>query len=248
MAAVEQAKATIQHVEQAHRPDPTSIDAPLAPGKPKERGDTPAEIAQTFLDSIQKAISAKDIEGIVKHFGEDGWWRDILTIDSGDMNSLRTKEIVSGCFFGRDKTWLIFILSQAGSLKKFGVPKIEQLKVTQVRSGIYLPYLLPSLTTLKSPSMRSSSPSTTKSPGSKLTPRSNRTNFAARASSDFANTRLEPGKPTPSLPPSGRSRDTRSTSRIADLSALSTARKLPTATGSSSARRRSSSRRKIRRY
>lgn len=37
-----------------------------------------ADAAQGFCDSIQAAFTAKDEDGIVKHFSNDGWWRDIL--------------------------------------------------------------------------------------------------------------------------------------------------------------------------
>ncbi|GAA5903013.1 flavin-containing monooxygenase [Sporobolomyces salmoneus] len=99
MAAIlDTIKQTISHVE----------NISISPTKPPQ-SQTPFEIAQAFCTSLQSAFDAKDIDGIIKHFREqDGWWRDILTIDF-DFNSLKTSDI-------------------RGHLTKYGVPAIHQLK------------------------------------------------------------------------------------------------------------------------
>ncbi|GAA5907376.1 hypothetical protein JCM5296_002178 [Sporobolomyces johnsonii] len=98
-ALLDTIKQSISHVEH-----------PVSSPQSATRPSAPAEIAQAFCDSIQAAFTAKDIDGIVRHFRRaDGWWRDILNIDF-DFNSLRTNDI-------------------KGHLTKFGVPDIKELKV-----------------------------------------------------------------------------------------------------------------------
>ncbi|KDE04172.1 hypothetical protein MVLG_05396 [Microbotryum lychnidis-dioicae p1A1 Lamole] len=82
----------------------------------------PVAISQKFLDQIQATITAKDIDAIVDCFMDDnqGYWRDILCIDQTDFNTLQTNDI-------------------AGHLNKFGVPAIENLKVTKPQSACIVP-------------------------------------------------------------------------------------------------------------
>lgn len=95
-ALLDSIKQTIMHVENS--------SAPAATTKPT----SPYEIAQAFCSSIQAAFDAKDIDGIIGHFRQDdGWWRDMLTIDF-DFNSLKTSEI-------------------RGHLTKYGVPTVQKL-------------------------------------------------------------------------------------------------------------------------
>ncbi|BGP54614.1 hypothetical protein JCM8202v2_002201 [Rhodotorula sphaerocarpa] len=68
-----------------------------------------AEAAQGFCDSIQAAFDAKDPDGIVGHFTDDGWWRDVLTLDF-DFNSIQKGEIKD-------------------HLSRYGVPALQSLKV-----------------------------------------------------------------------------------------------------------------------
>lgn len=69
-AILDTLKQTTHHIEEAL---PTTLQL-----SPSSAPPTPAETAQAFLDSIQQAFAAKDVEGIVSHFKDDGWWRDIL--------------------------------------------------------------------------------------------------------------------------------------------------------------------------
>lgn len=122
-AVLDSIKPVVQHLENIL---PTSLQ--ISSSTPP----TPAETAQSFLDSIQSAFATKDVEGIVSHFTEDGWWRDILvsplffhvprrsgltfpppvqTIDF-DMNSLKKSEI-------------------AQHLKTYSVPSISNLTVVE---------------------------------------------------------------------------------------------------------------------
>ncbi|GAA5931049.1 flavin-containing monooxygenase [Sporobolomyces koalae] len=101
MAAIlETIKQTISHIETA------------SPQQSEAKSSSPTSdfaIAKAFCDSLQAAFDAKDIDGIIKHFREDdGWWRDILTIDF-DFNSIKTSEI-------------------RGHLTKYGVPAIHALQ------------------------------------------------------------------------------------------------------------------------
>ncbi|GAA5955765.1 hypothetical protein JCM3765_001845 [Sporobolomyces pararoseus] len=101
-AILDTIKQTISHVE--------NTSTSTSPSQPQQQQpQSHFEIAQAFCNSLQAAFDAKDIDGIIKHFREDdGWWRDILTIDF-DFNSLKTSEI-------------------RGHLTKYGVPAIHQLK------------------------------------------------------------------------------------------------------------------------
>lgn len=230
MAAVEQAKATIQHNEN-YRPDPTAVEAPLAPGAPKatKKDESPAELAQTFLDSFQKAIRAEDVEGIAKLFREDGWWRDILTIDSGDFNAFKSNEIVRLVLCKKQfvTSALTFGLRQVASLKKFGVPKLENMKVIKVGSSLSLLALVDLADASCSLSTPSLSPSTPRRPGFKLTSHSKPISFEEKASSVCESHLLEPttGAHTLSSRLFGKSRVTRTFRTIADLSEQSTDRR-----------------------
>ncbi|KAK4049999.1 hypothetical protein OIV83_003823 [Microbotryomycetes sp. JL201] len=106
MAAVDNIKHNIVHKENI-RPDATSIEAPVGK-EAAARGPDPS------------AFDAKDIDGIVKHFCPDGWWRDMLYIDNTDFNTLRTNEI-------------------AGHLKKFGVPSLQNLHVVKPHDAALVP-------------------------------------------------------------------------------------------------------------
>lgn len=97
MATIDTIKQAIVHNE--HYPASNSVQAPLGDEQTKSPNASPAEIATAFVNSLQAAISADDINGIVKHFGDDGFWRDILCIDSGDWNAFRTPELVSVALF-----------------------------------------------------------------------------------------------------------------------------------------------------
>ncbi|GJN93915.1 hypothetical protein Rhopal_006974-T1 [Rhodotorula paludigena] len=99
-------KQTISHVESA-------LPASLKVSQPANR---PADIAQAFCSSIQAAFDAKDIDGIERHFSNDGWWRDILTIDF-DFNSLKKSDI-------------------RGHLTRYGVPAISKLTVIKPHDAI----------------------------------------------------------------------------------------------------------------
>jgi hypothetical protein len=124
-AVLDSIKPVVQHLENVL---PTSLQ--ISSSTPP----TPAETAQSFLDSIQSAFATQDVEGIVSHFTEDGWWRDILVsplffhvsfLSSGtdillarlqtidfDMNSLKKNEI-------------------AQHLKTYSVPSISSLTVVE---------------------------------------------------------------------------------------------------------------------
>ncbi|GAA6062801.1 hypothetical protein JCM10212_006162 [Sporobolomyces blumeae] len=98
-AIIDSVKQSITHVENA---------VTGASSSPSARPKSPFDIAQAFCSSIQAAFDAQDIDGIVRHFRkDDGWWRDILTVDF-DFNSMKTSEI-------------------KGHLGKYGVPKIQKL-------------------------------------------------------------------------------------------------------------------------
>jgi len=78
MAAIlDSIKQTILHVEDSS----STTSKPSSPPTQSSHFD----IAQNFCNSIQAAFDAKDIDGIVKHFRDDGWWRDILV--SGTLPS-----------------------------------------------------------------------------------------------------------------------------------------------------------------
>lgn len=68
-SVVDTLKQTVSHVENVL---PAAIKPVQVPSS------TPAEIAQAFCDSIQAAFTAHDPDGIIRHFTNDGWWRDIL--------------------------------------------------------------------------------------------------------------------------------------------------------------------------
>lgn len=68
-SVIDTLKQTVSHVENVL---PTSLMPVQHPSS------TPAEIAQAFCDSIQAAFTARDADGIIRHFTNDGWWRDIL--------------------------------------------------------------------------------------------------------------------------------------------------------------------------
>ncbi|BGP11269.1 hypothetical protein JCM10049v2_007172 [Rhodotorula toruloides] len=101
-SVIDTLKQTVSHVENVL---PTSLMPVQHPSS------TPAEIAQAFCDSIQAAFTARDADGIIRHFTNDGWWRDILTVDF-DFNSIRKDEI-------------------KGHLSKYGIPEISSLKVVK---------------------------------------------------------------------------------------------------------------------
>uniref|UniRef100_A0A0K3CQ10 BY PROTMAP: gi/472582471/gb/EMS20157.1/ dimethylaniline monooxygenase (N-oxide-forming) [Rhodosporidium toruloides NP11] gi/647402401/emb/CDR48655.1/ RHTO0S19e01728g1_1 [Rhodosporidium toruloides] n=1 Tax=Rhodotorula toruloides TaxID=5286 RepID=A0A0K3CQ10_RHOTO len=101
-SVIDTLKQTVSHVENVL---PTSLKPVQHPSS------TPAEIAQAFCDSIQAAFTARDADGIIRHFTNDGWWRDILTVDF-DFNSIRKDEI-------------------KGHLSKYGIPEISSLKVVK---------------------------------------------------------------------------------------------------------------------
>lgn len=120
-------KQAISHVEHAVLPTRTAITANTY---------SAADAAQAFCNSMQAAFDAKDADGIVKHFRDDGWWRDILvrpllfspaglfqdpsltafvdtfqTVDF-DFNSIKRDEI-------------------KGHLSRYGIPTIQNLKVVK---------------------------------------------------------------------------------------------------------------------
>ncbi|GAA6011517.1 hypothetical protein JCM10207_002646 [Rhodosporidiobolus poonsookiae] len=99
-ATLDTIKQSISHVESV-LPAALKVSAPSP--------TSPADIAQAFLSSIESSFAAKDIQGIVRHFTTDGWWRDILNIDF-DFNSLKTADI-------------------ANHLETFGVPELSSFKV-----------------------------------------------------------------------------------------------------------------------
>jgi len=66
-SVIDTLKQSIAHVES------------VLPSASKGRtSNSPADIAQAFCNSIQAAFDAKDVDGIERHFTEDGNWRDIL--------------------------------------------------------------------------------------------------------------------------------------------------------------------------
>ncbi|KWU44303.1 pyridine nucleotide-disulfide oxidoreductase family protein [Rhodotorula sp. JG-1b] len=95
-------KQAISHVEHAVLPTRTAITANTY---------SAADAAQAFCNSLQAAFDAKDADGIVKHFRDDGWWRDILTVDF-DFNSIKRDQI-------------------KGHLSRYGIPTIQNLKVVK---------------------------------------------------------------------------------------------------------------------
>ncbi|BGP27574.1 hypothetical protein JCM10295v2_006546 [Rhodotorula toruloides] len=101
-SVIDTLKPTVTHVENVL---PTSLKPVQHPSS------TPAEIAQAFCESIQAAFTARDADGIIRHFTSDGWWRDILTVDF-DFNSIRKDQI-------------------KGHLSKYGIPEISSLKVVK---------------------------------------------------------------------------------------------------------------------
>jgi hypothetical protein len=134
MATIDTIKQTIVHNE--HYPAAKSVQAPLGGEAQPTSNASPAEIATAFVNSLQAAISTEDINGIVKHFRDDGFWRDILCIDSGDWNAFRTSELVSFALYpqsGTSELISTFNNLQGNALNKFGVPKIKQLTVIKVR-------------------------------------------------------------------------------------------------------------------
>ncbi|SCV73180.1 BQ2448_7105 [Microbotryum intermedium] len=122
----ETAKRTIVHHENATQ-DVTQTNGA------KAATEDPVAIAQKFLDQIQAAVTAKDIDGIVSCFMDNnqGYWRDILCIDQTDFNTLQTNDIVS--------SKLVLGQGSAGHLNKFGVPGIQNLKVTKPQSACMVP-------------------------------------------------------------------------------------------------------------
>ncbi|SGY12760.1 BQ5605_C011g06594 [Microbotryum silenes-dioicae] len=151
----ETAKRTIAHHEEVTQ-DALHTNDVKAPA-PQE----PVAISQKFLDQIQAAITAKDIDAIVDCFMDDnqGYWRDILCIDQTDFNALQTNDIVSDMLvLGGPWVWRrreegggdfsppflrrqfrSIRVDEAGHLNKFGVPAIENLKVTKPQSACIVP-------------------------------------------------------------------------------------------------------------
>ncbi|KAK4051477.1 hypothetical protein OIO90_004691 [Microbotryomycetes sp. JL221] len=124
MAAVDNVKHNVLHKENI-RPDASSIEAPVGSKANESNGPDPIKVSEEFLSSIQAAFDAQDIDGIVKHFREDGWWRDMLYIDNTalsrtDFNTLRTKEIAS-------------------HLQKFGVPSLRNMHLVKHQDAAFVP-------------------------------------------------------------------------------------------------------------
>ena len=49
-----------------------------------------AKAAHAWCHKFQAALDAQDINDIANHFTDDGWWRDMLTIDATDFNSFKS--------------------------------------------------------------------------------------------------------------------------------------------------------------
>lgn len=50
-----------------------------------------AKAAHAWVSEFQAALDAKDADKITNLFTDDGWWRDMLTIDAVDFNSYRSE-------------------------------------------------------------------------------------------------------------------------------------------------------------
>lgn len=109
--AAETLKQQILHLDETVNPLYKGTTAAPTGTPQSSPNASPAEVASTFLASLQSRFDADDAAGIAKHFRDDGYWRDILTIDSGDWNAFKGPETIGQ------------------ALKKFGVPKIRNLTV-----------------------------------------------------------------------------------------------------------------------
>ncbi|BGP35261.1 hypothetical protein JCM10296v2_007096 [Rhodotorula toruloides] len=72
-------------------------------------------LKQTVSHIENAAFTARDADGIIRHFTNDGWWRDILTVDF-DFNSILKDEI-------------------KGHLSKYGIPEISSLTVVKLHDA-----------------------------------------------------------------------------------------------------------------
>jgi len=52
-----------------------------------------AKAAHAWVSQFQSALDSKDADKITNLFTDDGWWRDMLTIDAVDFNSYRSKHL-----------------------------------------------------------------------------------------------------------------------------------------------------------
>lgn len=79
-----------------------------------------AKAAHAWVSEFQSALDAKDADKITNLFTDDGWWRDMLTIDAVDFNSYRKQHI-------------------KGGLEKHGFPEIQNLKVVRPQEASMVP-------------------------------------------------------------------------------------------------------------
>lgn len=50
-----------------------------------------AKAAHEWVSKFQAALDKKDGDALANLFVDEGWWRDMLTIDSMDFNSFRSE-------------------------------------------------------------------------------------------------------------------------------------------------------------
>lgn len=88
---------TTQHIVPSRdRVEPGSVNIPV--GQPPTTSSTPPasvdEVATTVVDNLNKALQAKDHQGIAQLFLENSYWRDHLAL-SWDLHTLKGRDRIS---------------------------------------------------------------------------------------------------------------------------------------------------------
>ncbi|KAL7008598.1 hypothetical protein EMMF5_001860 [Cystobasidiomycetes sp. EMM_F5] len=79
-----------------------------------------AKACHQWVVKFQAALDKKDADALANLFVDNGWWRDMLTIDAVDFNSYRKSQIKEG-------------------LAKHGFPEIRNLKVIRAADASIVP-------------------------------------------------------------------------------------------------------------
>lgn len=79
-----------------------------------------AKAAHNWVQKFNAALGKKDGDAIEALFVDEGWWRDMLSIDSMDFNSFRKHQIKAG-------------------LEKLGYPQLQNLRVVRAQDASIVP-------------------------------------------------------------------------------------------------------------